>query len=106
MQFKALIAAAFVTLVAAEDINTLLGEFPTCSSSCMLTAISATNCALTDYVCQCKASAAITAASTPCLIKVCNTDELQSKSPASLGVYNEEMRIVTDSGSAKPNRDG
>jgi len=87
MMFRSLLAvAAAVSVVYADSSSSSAGsglaDVPACATSCLVTAIQASGCALTDYHCICvEQEAAVTKASMPCLLKsTCTTTDVTSKS--------------------------
>ena len=63
-----LILTAFATLAAAQSIT----DLPTCSLSCLTTAIPQLGCGLTDLKCSCQKAGELTPILTPCVQKSCS----------------------------------
>ncbi|KAI1840759.1 hypothetical protein JX266_013033 [Neoarthrinium moseri] len=76
MQFKNLALSLFVASVAAQDINSLITQVPTCALSCLLNAGAQVGCDTTDYSCQCSKADALKQAVEPCLAKSCSAEEI------------------------------
>ncbi len=78
MQFKTLFVAALAGFVAAQDINTLISEIPSCALTCLLTGASDAGCGTSDYACQCSNQSTIQTSAEPCLTKACSTSDIAS----------------------------
>jgi len=63
-----LIITAFAALAAAQSIT----DLPTCSLSCLTTAIPQLGCGLTDLKCSCQKAGELTPILTPCVQKSCS----------------------------------
>lgn len=62
-----LIFASLTAIVASQGI----ADLPTCSLSCLSTAISGLGCDLTDFACSCQKAAELTPVVTPCVEAAC-----------------------------------
>lgn len=79
MKFFAILAAAAIGLVAAQD---MAGQ-PACATDCIISAIAAVGCQPTDVGCQCSAekAKALEVAAGPCLVGKCEfTDLIKAQS--------------------------
>ncbi|KAE9987946.1 hypothetical protein EG327_003574 [Venturia inaequalis] len=73
-------ATVLLSLFSSAAYAVTIADLPTCSVSCFMTAVGATNCQLTDTACQCgSAKEAITASVTPCIMKSCTDAADQAK---------------------------
>ncbi|KAJ4984243.1 hypothetical protein SVAN01_10284 [Stagonosporopsis vannaccii] len=70
-----LILASFAAIVASQGI----ADLPTCSLSCLTTAITGLECGLTDFACSCQKASELTPVVTPCVRSACSDPADQSK---------------------------
>ncbi|KAL3424565.1 hypothetical protein PVAG01_03847 [Phlyctema vagabunda] len=69
---KVTLASVFAAVAYSQTIADQVAQLPSCSLVCLSDAAAASNCAITDYACQCgDAKDAITAAATPCIVGAC-----------------------------------
>lgn len=68
MKFTLAVAAAIIAFVQAQSIS----DLPSCSLSCIVTAVEGTGCGVTDYACACGKAAQLTASVTPCVESACD----------------------------------
>lgn len=74
------ITSLLASVAFSQSISSEVSQLPSCSLSCLTSAITGAGCGLTDYACQCgSAKAAITTSATPCLLKACSTSDALSK---------------------------
>ncbi|KAK1705941.1 uncharacterized protein BDZ83DRAFT_552075, partial [Colletotrichum acutatum] len=65
---KYTIAVSFLAaLVAAETIDQLVAEIPTCAVTCIRDGAQSVNCDITDFACSCGKVEQLTAKVVPCL---------------------------------------
>lgn len=76
-----LILATLTALVAAQGI----ADLPSCSLSCLTTAITGLECGITDFACSCQKSSELTPVVTPCVQSACSDPADQSKTIEVLG---------------------
>ncbi|KAJ8117025.1 hypothetical protein OPT61_g1668 [Boeremia exigua] len=69
------ILAALTALVASQDI----GSLPTCSLTCLSTAIDGLGCGITDFACSCQKASELTPVVTPCVQSACPDPADQAK---------------------------
>ncbi|KAK0652859.1 hypothetical protein B0T16DRAFT_388049 [Cercophora newfieldiana] len=71
MKFTPAVLAAFIGLVAAQDLSVI----PACAKQCIDDAVtSGTKCALTEIPCICNSIEAVTAGATACVLAACGAD--------------------------------
>jgi hypothetical protein len=94
MQFsRATLLAVLAALAQAQTISDLVGQIPSCAVSCLTTAISASGCGLTDYVCQCTTGHnAILANGAGCISKACSTNDVLSMFISSAAIYRKLVK--------------
>ncbi|KAM3075350.1 hypothetical protein ACMFMF_006025 [Clarireedia jacksonii] len=83
MKFSyAAITAVLASVAYSQSVGDIVATLPSCSLTCLTTAIAGAGCGLTDYACQCgSAKDAITKAATPCVAAGCSTsDALKTQS--------------------------
>jgi len=86
---------SFATIVLAQ-IN--VSSLPPCSVSCFATAIEASGCGLTDYVCQCTTGKqALVASLSPCIEKACSPADQEVAALGALAIC--EAALTTSSSS-------
>jgi hypothetical protein len=66
-----LIITAFAALAAAQSIT----DLPTCSFSCLTTAVPQLGCGLTDFKCSCQKAGELTPILTSCVQKACSESD-------------------------------
>lgn len=72
MQFKNLAFSLFAAAVAADDVNSLVAQIPSCALTCLVTSATQVNCGITDYKCQCENATELQAVATPCVSSACS----------------------------------
>ncbi|KAI0967396.1 hypothetical protein F4678DRAFT_252186 [Xylaria arbuscula] len=82
MQFKTVAISLFATLVAAESIDQLAADIPSCAKTCIDNSAKQAGCDTTDYTCQCTNLTDITSNSLQCISSGCSTDDLTKTSEA------------------------
>ncbi|KAI1363820.1 hypothetical protein F5Y08DRAFT_231591 [Xylaria arbuscula] len=80
MQFKTLALSLFAAVAAAESIDQLVAEIPSCATTCLNDAAKKAGCAVDDYTCQCTNILSITTDALPCVSGACSTDDLTKTS--------------------------
>lgn len=77
MQFTyAAISALLASVAYSQTIASELAQLPSCSLTCISTAVTGAGCTLTDYACQCGTGKdAITKAATPCIAAACSASD-------------------------------
>ena len=78
MQFKTVAFSLFTAIVAAESIDQLVSEIPSCATTCLSDAATKAGCAVDDYTCQCANILDITTNAVPCVSGACSSDDLTS----------------------------
>ncbi|GKT44801.1 uncharacterized protein ColSpa_04982 [Colletotrichum spaethianum] len=63
----AAIASLFVAIVAAETVDQLVAEIPTCAVNCIRDAAQSVNCDIQDFACSCSKITQLTPAVVSCL---------------------------------------
>ncbi len=73
------VLAALVAAVSAQDLSSI----PSCVTNCLVKAVPATGCGLTDFKCVCQHSSALTTQSTTdCITSGCSADDQAKAGPA------------------------
>ncbi|KAK5628898.1 hypothetical protein RRF57_004613 [Xylaria bambusicola] len=81
MQFKNIALSLFVAAVAAESVDELVKQIPSCATTCLNDGAKKVGCAVDDYKCQCGKITDITSDAIPCVSAACSSDDLVSKYP-------------------------
>ncbi|TVY51130.1 hypothetical protein LCER1_G005811 [Lachnellula cervina] len=70
------LTAILAAVSQAQSIADLTAELPSCSLTCLQTAITGAGCSTTDNACQCGSKkAGITSSATPCILKACQVSD-------------------------------
>ncbi|KAK3806811.1 MAG: hypothetical protein J3Q66DRAFT_257372, partial [Benniella sp.] len=69
------LALAMARPIAAQSI----GDIPDCAQTCLLPALQATGCTLTDFTCSCMNKEFISG-STACILKECSREDAKAAS--------------------------
>ena len=80
MQFKIVALSLLASLVAAETVQELTAELPSCAVTCINKAAQEENCAADDQQCKCKNAAKIMDPAFECAADTCTANELDGKS--------------------------
>lgn len=72
---NALVISAITALAAAQGI----ADLPSCSLTCLTSAIPSLGCDLTDFACSCKKASTLTPSLTPCVQSACKDTADQAK---------------------------
>ncbi|KAI0528310.1 hypothetical protein F5B22DRAFT_584566 [Xylaria bambusicola] len=80
MQFKTIALSLFVAVVAAESVDQLVKQIPSCATTCLNDAAKKAGCAVDDYKCQCDKILDITTDAIPCVSGACSGDDLTKTS--------------------------
>ncbi len=78
MQLKTLVVSLFVALAAADSLDDIAAQFPSCAKTCLEDGSKQAGCATTDYSCQCSKVNEITTNSLQCITAGCSTDDITS----------------------------
>ncbi|KAI8965187.1 hypothetical protein F5Y11DRAFT_21128 [Daldinia sp. FL1419] len=76
MQFKTLAIALFAATVAAESVQELISQIPSCAKPCLDKASTTIGCKTTDSMCQCGKIDDLTKEAITCVSTSCSADDL------------------------------
>ncbi|WQF88212.1 Putative extracellular membrane protein, CFEM [Colletotrichum destructivum] len=77
-----IVVSLLVASVAAQTIDQLVEEIPTCAVTCIRDGAQAVNCDVTDFTCSCSKVGELTSSVVPCLATSgCNSSD-QASPPA------------------------
>ena len=76
MQFKLVALSLLASLAAAETVQELTSELPSCAVTCINNAARDNNCATDDQECKCKNAAKIMDPAFECAADTCTANEL------------------------------
>ena len=76
MKFSAVTLVAVAAVASAQSI----ADIPACAQTCLLPALQATGCNLTDFKCSCS-NKEFVSSSTDCIEKGCSAADIASKYP-------------------------
>ncbi|KAI0427604.1 hypothetical protein F5Y09DRAFT_315713 [Xylaria sp. FL1042] len=82
MQFKTVVLSLFVALAAADSLDDLAAQIPSCAKTCIDDGAKKAGCASTDYTCECSNITSITANAFSCVSSSCSADDLQKTTDA------------------------
>ncbi|KAF3938009.1 hypothetical protein ABW19_dt0208605 [Dactylella cylindrospora] len=77
MKFTAVALVAFAAAASAQSI----GDIPACAQTCLLPALQATGCDLTDFACSCS-NTEFVSGSTACILESCSADDAEKAAAA------------------------
>ncbi|EPS42679.1 hypothetical protein H072_3286 [Dactylellina haptotyla CBS 200.50] len=77
MKFSAVTLVAVAAVASAQSI----GDIPACAQTCLLPALQATGCSLTDFKCSCSNKSFVTD-STACILKACSAADAEKAAGA------------------------
>ncbi|KAM0809183.1 hypothetical protein AB5N19_09526 [Seiridium cardinale] len=75
MQFKNLAFSLLVAVAAADSVDQLVTQIPSCALTCLISGSSKVGCAVTDYACQCNNASALQDDVTPCVSSSCSASD-------------------------------
>ncbi|OTA98505.1 hypothetical protein M426DRAFT_17336 [Hypoxylon sp. CI-4A] len=76
MQFKTLAVALFAAVVAADSVQELISQIPSCAKPCLDNASTTIGCSTTDNKCQCGKIDDLTSEAIGCVSSSCSVDDL------------------------------
>ncbi len=76
MQFRIVTLSLLASLVAADSIQDLIAQVPTCTVPCLDNAAKQIGCATTDNQCKCKKSDELASQAIVCVSSSCSIDKL------------------------------
>ncbi|KAI1395586.1 hypothetical protein F4819DRAFT_181127 [Hypoxylon fuscum] len=97
MQFKTLAIAFFAAAAAAESLQELIAEIPSCAKPCLDDASTKIGCSTTDNSCQCSKIDDLTKEAITCVSTSCNSDDLTKTTKLSAQIC---AAVAVDAGGA------
>lgn len=79
MQFKIVALSLLASLAAAETVQELTAELPSCAVTCINKAAQEQNCAADDQECKCKNATKIMEPAFECAADTCTANELDGE---------------------------
>jgi uncharacterized membrane protein len=97
MKFSAVALIAVAAVASAQSI----ADIPACAQTCLLPALQATGCDLTDFNCSCSNTKFVTD-STACIQKSCSASDIEKAAKATYELCKSAGVIIPTQGPAAP----
>ena len=96
MRFKPLstLLVSGALLVAAQAHAQSIADIPACAQTCLLPALQATGCSMTDFNCIC-GSAQFVSGSKACILKACSTADAEKAAKATYQLCAPSVGVPT-----------
>ncbi|CAJ2502209.1 Uu.00g096030.m01.CDS01 [Anthostomella pinea] len=100
MHFQTALVALFAAVAAAETIDQLVAQIPSCATPCLASAAKSVGCGVSDANCQCEHITDLTKSALMCVSGACNQDDLKTTSETSTQICLAVAQQAGDSASS------